>query len=77
MIVEYRENKKTLRGKGAKRRYRYTRRVLLKCEICGLVREVNCTRKIQQSETHPCKSCVVKELGKKNKGKISIVCYTN
>ncbi len=69
MIVEYRENKRTLRGKNSKKKYRYTRRVLLKCEECGKEREVNCTRKIQQSETHRCKSCVVSELGRKNKGK--------
>ena len=69
MIVEYKENKRTLRGKDAKRKYRYTRRVLLKCEVCGVTREVNCTRKIQQAKTHPCKSCVVKKLGKNNKGK--------
>ena len=29
MIVEYLENKRTLRGTGAKKKYRYTRRVLL------------------------------------------------
>lgn len=69
MIVEYRENKRTLRGTGAKRKYRYTRRVLLKCEKCNKEREVNCTRKIQQSSTHHCKSCIVAEIGKKNKGK--------
>ena len=57
MIVEYRENKRTLRGKNSKKKYRYNRRVLLKCEECGKEREVNCTRKIQQSETHRCKSC--------------------
>lgn len=68
MIVEYRENKRTLRGEGAKRKYRYTRRVLLKYEICGVEREVNGTRKIQQSNRHPCKSCVVKETRKRNKG---------
>ena len=69
MIVEYRENKRTLRGKGSKRKYRYTRRVLLKCELCGIEREVNCTRKIQHSSTHPCKSCLVKQLGHSNKGR--------
>lgn len=53
MIVEFKENKRTLRGESANRKYRYTRRVLLKCEICGVEREVNCTRKIQQSEKHP------------------------
>ena len=69
MIVEYRENKRTLRVKDAKRKYRYTRRILLKCDVCGLEREVNCTRKIQHSKTHPCKSCVVRDIGKNNKGK--------
>lgn len=69
MIVKYQENKKTLRGTGAKRKYRYTRRVLLRCEKCNKEREVNCTRKIQQSQTHCCKSCIVAELGRKNKGK--------
>ncbi len=49
MTIEYRENDRTLRGKNAKRKYRYTRRVLLRCELCGATREVNCTRKIQQS----------------------------
>jgi hypothetical protein len=69
VIVEYRENKRTLRGAGAKRNYRYTRRILLKCEKCNKEREVNCTPKIQQSQTHYCKSCIVAELGRKNKGK--------
>jgi HNH endonuclease len=71
MIVEYQENKRTLRGEGANRKYRYTRRVLLKCEKCALEREVNCTRKIQQSKTHHCKSCVVKAIGIQNKGKLA------
>ena len=63
------ENKRTLRGTGAKKKYRYTRRVLLECEKCNKRREVNCTRKIQQSQTHHCKSCIVAEIGKRNKGK--------
>lgn len=71
MIIEFRENKRTLRGSGANRKYRYTRRVLLKCELCGSEREVNCTRKIQESETHHCKKCIVTTLGQKNKGKIA------
>ena len=71
MIVEFKENVRTLRGKDTKRKYRYTRRVLLKCEICGATREVNCTRKIQESHTHLCKTCSTKRLGKLNKGRVA------
>lgn len=69
MIIEFQENVRTLKGKDANRKYRYTRRVLLQCENCGTKRAVNYTRKIRESKTHPCKSCKVRELGKLNKGK--------
>lgn len=69
MIVEFLENVRTLRGKDARRKFRYTRRVVLKCEICGGTREVNCTKRIQESLTHPCKPCTAARTGKANSGK--------
>lgn len=69
MIIEFKENVRTLRGAGSSKKYRYTRRVVLQCEECEKIREVNCNQKIRQSDTHVCKSCKVRELGKLNKGK--------
>lgn len=70
MIIEFKENVRTLRGKGEKQRYKYTRKVVLKCEVCSKEREVNCTYKIQKSNAHPCKSCTAKKAAAENKGKI-------
>lgn len=71
MIVELRENVRTLRGKNANRKYRYTRRILIKCEVCEQIREVNCTTKIHQASTHHCKTCVAKQIGKANAGRVA------
>lgn len=68
MIIEFLENARTLRGSDARRKFRYTRRVLLKCEVCGVTREVNCTRKIQSSATHHCKPCTAARTGRANLG---------
>jgi hypothetical protein len=69
MIVEILENKKTLRGSGSSRKYRYTRRVLLQCETCSEKREVNWTPKISKSKQHICRKCRVSELGRSHAGK--------
>jgi hypothetical protein len=69
VIVEILENVRTLRGSGCKRKYRYTRRIVLKCDICGECRESNATKKIQQSLEHPCRRCIAAKVGKKNTGR--------
>lgn len=69
MIIRYLENVRTLRGAEASRKYRYTRKVELKCDLCENIRVVNATPKIKNSLKHPCKSCLLKELGKQNRGR--------
>ena len=69
MLIEILENARTLRGLGAKRKYRYTRRVKLRCEICLNERVVNYSKKIRESDIHPCKTCKNRSIGKANKGR--------
>jgi hypothetical protein len=71
MILEILENVRTLRGEGANRKYRYTRRVRLQCDTCGFIWEVNLTQRIKNKDTHDCHKCRAIKAGIEKRGKYS------
>jgi hypothetical protein len=69
MILKYLPVVRKERSPGSKKRYRYLQPAILKCEICGIEREIcNLTGRHKRSVEHPCLSCTAEKLGKANQG---------